>query len=150
MLYNGTEEEKETFFGLLQEEGDELINEMYQDICISDGLTYPYEKEDFKVEILERGGIRLLQICLPPYNPDINSILRVYFLFSKREVSNCARKYFMIKRFSSGEIFNIYVTSKFEQLLGEELTLHAGDMEYEYWKLVCDYAKVLIQESETE
>lgn len=52
----------------------------------------------------------------------------------------------MIKRFRSGNVFNIYVTPEEENLLGEELTDHVGDMEYEYWKLARDYSKIVLQD----
>ena len=39
----------------------------------------------------------------------------------------------MIKRFKDGKIFILYANPECEKLLGEELTEHIGDMEYEYW-----------------
>lgn len=150
MLYEGTEKEKDDFFGFLMQDGKTLIHDMYQIVCEDDGLPYPYEKKDFEVEILERGGVNILQILLPTYNPNINDILRAYILFTKREDSRYSRRYFVIKRFENGNIFNLYVSSKIEKILGEELTGHSGDMEYEYWKLVYDYAKVMIQEIRVE
>lgn len=113
-------------------------------ICEEDGLPYPYEKTDFEVEIFERGGVNILQILIPPCNPNINDILRAYLLFSKHENSRDTRRYFVIKRFKNGNIFILYVNPESEKLLGEELTEHAGDKEYEYWKLICDYAATIL------
>lgn len=141
MLYQGTEEEKDEFFKFLKQDGKSLIHDMFRIICEDDGLAYPYEKTDFEVRVFERGGINILQILLPPYNSQVNDILRAYLLFAK---SGTARRYFMIKRFKRGNSFILYVNPESEKFLGEELTEHLGDMEYEYWKLICDYAKTLV------
>lgn len=109
-------------------------------------MPYPYEKEDFEVNVFERGGINFLQILFPSYNPNINDILRTYLLFSKLADGSYMIRYFVIKRFRSGNVFNIYVTPEEENLLGEELTDHVGDMEYEYWKLARDYSKIVLQD----
>ena len=144
MLYEGTEKEKDEFFGFLKHDGKNFIHDMYQTICEDDGLPYPHEKTDFEVEILERGGVNILQIILPPCNPNINDILRAYVLFAKHGVSIDTRRYFVIKRFKNGSIFILHINLELEKVLGEELTEHTGDMEYEYWKLVCDYAKTIV------
>lgn len=146
MLYKGTEEQKEEFFQSLIHDGKNVIHSLYDIICEEDKLPYPYEKEDFEVNVFERGGINFLQILFPSYNPNINDILRTYLLFSKLADGSYMIRYFVIKRFRSGNVFNIYVTPEEENLLGEELTDHVGDMEYEYWKLARDYVKVVLQD----
>ena len=50
----------------------------------------------------------------------------------------------MIKRFNDGKIFILYANPECEKLLGEELTEHTGDMEYEYWRLVRSYAETIL------
>ena len=80
MLYKGTEKERDEFFGFLKQDGKVFIHDMYQTLCEDDSLPYPYENPDFEVRIFERGGVNILQILLPPYNPNINDILRVYLL----------------------------------------------------------------------
>lgn len=150
MLYKGTEIQKEEFFNTLLSEGKDFIREMYNALCEDDKLPYPYKKEDFEVETLERGGVNLLKISLPPYNPAINDILRAYLLFMRKKNDKICIKYFVIKRFANGNIFNLYVTPKGEIRLGEELTEHIGDMEYEYWKLVSDYSKIIILDMQEE
>ena len=144
MLYKGTEKEKNEFFGFLKQDGKAFIHAMYQTLCEEDNLPYPHEKAEFEVEVIERRGVNILQILLPPYNPNISDILRAYLLFAKCGDSTDTRRYFVIKRFKNGKIFILYANPEWEQLLGEELTEHTGDMEYEYWKLVRTYAKAIL------
>lgn len=150
MLYEGTEEQKEEFFQLLIHDGKNVIRNMYSTMCGDDKLPYPYEKEDFKVNMLERGGIRILQILLPPYNPDISDILRAYLMFTRLQNGSYVKRYFVIKRFKDGSVFNLCITPEMEKLLGEELTEHVGDMEYEYWKLVRDYSRVIFRNDKSK
>ena len=146
MLYKGTEKERDEVFGFLKQDRKTFIHDMYQTLCEDDGLPYPYENSDFKVRILERGGVNILQILLPSYNPNISDILRAYFIFTKRGNSRDTRRYFVIKRFKDGKIFILYANPECEVLLGEELTEHIEDMEYEYWRLVRSYAKTILWE----
>lgn len=145
MLYKGTEKERNEFFEFLKQDGKIFIHDMYQTLCEDDGLPYSYESPDFEVRIFERGGgVNILQILLPSYNPNINDILRVYLLFTNSDDSRDTRRYFMIKRFKDGKIFILYANPECEKLLGEELTEHIGDMEYEYWRLVRGYAETIL------
>ncbi|MCM1065921.1 MAG: hypothetical protein NC420_15925 [Eubacterium sp.] len=52
----------------------------------------------------------------------------------------------MVRRFQNGNVFNVHIAPEAENTLGEELTGHVGDMEYEYWRLVRDFVKLLLQE----
>ncbi len=144
MLYKRTEKERDEFFRFLKQDGKIFIHDMYQTLCEDDGLPYPYGKPDFEVEIFERGGVNILQILLPSYNPNISDILRVYLLFTKSDDSRDTRRYFVIKRFKNGKIFILYANPKCEKLLGEELTEHNEDMEYEYWGLVRSYLQIIV------
>ena len=144
MLYKGTEKEKDKFGELLKQNGKTFIHDVYQTLCEDDGLPYPYENSDFEVGIFERGGVNILQILLPPYNPNINDILRAYLLFTKSDDSKDTRRYFVIKRFKDGKIFILYANPECEKLLGEELTEHIGDMEYEYWRLVRSFGETIL------
>lgn len=146
MLYTGTEEQKDDFFNLLRQEGKSLIYNMYYTLCEGDKILCPYEEKDFEVEIFERGGVNLLEILLPQYNPGINDILRTYVLFAKCVEEKQIRKYFIIKRFMNGNVFNLHVTPKMEKILGDELTGHEGDMEYEYWRLVNYFSWIVVQD----
>lgn len=150
MLYKGTRRENNKFFQLLLQEKKKLVHDMYQTLCEDDGLPYPYEQEDFEVEIFSRGNINVLQILLPPNNPDISNILRVYLLFTKCTDKGLIKKYFVIKKFDNGRIFNLHITSDIEGVLGGELTAHIGDMQYEYWLLVRDYIRTIVQDMRTE
>ncbi len=144
MLYKGTEKERDEFFGFLKQDRKTFIHDMYQTLCEDDSLPYPYENSDFEVRIFERGGVNILQILLPSYNQNISDILRAYFLFAKSDDSRDTRRYFLIKRFKNGKIFILYANPECEKLLGEELTEHTGDMEYEYWRLVRSYVKTIL------
>lgn len=150
MLYEGTEEQKEEFYQLLIHDGKNVIHNMYNVLCTDDKLPYPYEKEDFEVNMLERGGIRILQILLPPHNPEISDILRAYLLFTRLQNGNCIKRYFVIKRFKEGSVFNLCITPEMEKLLGVELTEHVGDMEYEYWKLARDYSRLIFRDNQSK
>lgn len=150
MLYEGTDEQKEEFFQLLIHDGKNVIQNIYDTMCEDDKLPYPYNKEDFEVNTLERGGIRILQILLPPYNQDISDILRAYLLFTRIQNGSYIKRYFVIKRFEDGRVFNLCITPEMEKLLGEELTGHVGDMEYEYWKLARDYSRLIFRDSQSE
>lgn len=147
MLYRGTDSEKDEFFFFLKEDGKTLIYGMYKIICEEDGIPNPYEKKDFDVRAFERGGVNILQILLPPNDPDIDGIMRAYLLFTKRGDRRRTKRYFVIKRLKDGRSFILYINKKLEVLLGEDLTGHMGDMEYEYYKLVSDYANILTLES---
>lgn len=144
MLYKGTQKEKDEFFDFLKGNGKDIIYNMYQTLCEDDGLSCPYKNSDFNIEILQRGGVNILKISLPSYNPDINDILRAYLLFAKRDNGFHMRRYFLIKRFKNGNTYILYVNPECKRLLGEELTEYIGDMEYEYWKLVYNYAKIVL------
>lgn len=146
MLYKGTEKERDEFFGFLKQDGKTFIHDMYQTLCEDDGLPYPYENSDFEVRIFERGGVNILQILLPSYNPNISDIMRVYFIFTKSDDSRDTRRYFLIKRFKNGKLFILYANPECEKLLGEELIGHTGDVEYEYWRLVRSYAETILWE----
>lgn len=144
ILYKGTEKEKNDFFGLLKQSGKNFIHVMYQALCEEDGLPYPYENIDFEVEFFQKGRVNFLQILLPPYNQNISDILRVYLLFTKSDDNGDTRRYFLIKRFRDGKIFILYINPEGKKLLGEELTKHAGDMEYEYWRLMRLYSQIIL------
>lgn len=146
MLYRGTKKEKDEFFSSMKQDGKTLLRDMYGIMCEDDGVPYPDGKIEFGVEVFERGGVNILQILLPSYNPNISDILRAYILFMKRGDGKGTKRYFVIKRFKDGTVFILYVNAEMGVLLGEELTGHIGDMEYEYHKLVSDYVKILILE----
>jgi len=139
LLYKEAQEQNEEFFNLLLNKGKDFLHEIYNTLCEDDNLPYPYEKQDFEVRILKRKGVKLLQILLPSYNSAINDILRVYILFMENKDGRVCKKYFVIKRFANGNIFNLHITPEDKKRLGEELTEHIGDLEFEYGKLISDY-----------
>lgn len=147
MIYGGSEEERNETFNALREDGSNLVHDLYASMCVQDQLEYPYSENDFTVEVLERGGIGIIQINFPEYNQQINDVVRAYILFSGKDGSASNRKYFAIKRFSeNGKVFVFHVDTAYEPFIGEELTEQFGDMEHEYWKLVRDYARLIVKD----
>lgn len=142
MLYTG--EEKDSLFQALRYDGRELVCDLVCELYQEDNQPCPYSTDDFSVEELNRGGIGMLRIDLPQCEKDISSILRAYLLFAESADNVAHKKYFVIKRFPNGKLFNLHINQQIEGRLGEELTDHAGDMEYEYWKLAKDYTKTLL------
>ena len=60
-------------------------------------------------------------------------------------------KYFIIKKFAEGNKTAILnVSSEEKGLLGHDLTDYDGDMDYEYWALINNYATLLSQDFEEE
>lgn len=142
MLYSG--EENDNLVSALRYDGQELVYDLVDELCQEDNQPCPYSADDFRVEELNRGGISMLRIDLPQCREDIGGILRAYLLFAENDDNIAYKKYFVIKRFPNGKIFNLYINSQIEGRLGEELTDNAGDMEYEYWKLARDYTKTIM------
>lgn len=152
VLYGGTEEEQNAMFHALCEDGNNLVHDLYATMCVQDELEYPYMENDFTVDVLERGGVQIIQINFPEYNQRINDVIRAYVLYMVKEGNITDKKYFAIKRFSDTEkVFVFHVDAENEPFIGEELTDRFGDMEYEYWKLVRDYARLMVKDmKETE
>lgn len=149
MVYNGPMDEQKEFFCLLQEEGSKLVYDMYRVMCEDAKLPCLNKKEDFEVNIFERGGINLLQIAFSQYGVD-DTILRAYLLFMEDYDGNIVKKCFVIKRFSDKRVFNTYITPNGELQIGNELTENLGNMENEFWNLVDDYVKLIILDKRTE
>ena len=58
---------------------------------------------------------------------DISDILRAYLLFTRLQNCSYIKRYFVIKRFKEGNVFNLCIMPEMENLLGEELTEHVED-----------------------
>lgn len=145
MLYKGSGEENDDFFQLLLEENSALVQDIYRTMCEDDGVPCPYQEEDFKAEVFSRGNINVLRILPPLGDPELSDILRAYLLYTEHD-GQMIKKYFVIKRFEDGSIFDLHITPDIEKVLGEELTGHAGDMEYEFGMVVKDYMKTVLQD----
>lgn len=147
MLHTGTEEEKQNILQALLTYGGAFVHDMFAQMCEEDGVPYPYSNADYKVNVFERGGIHYIQVLLPKIETAVNNILRAYVLYIKKDgnISKC--KYFLIKEFAeNGKIHIIHANSGKRGLIGEELTGHKEDLDYEYWKLANDYSKLLIKD----
>lgn len=142
MLYTG--EGKDDLFNSLRYDGQNLILYLVDELYQEDNQNCPYSTGDFKVEILNRGGIGMMRIDLPQGSEDVCGILRAYILFVGNDDIIAHKKYFIIKRFPNGKVFIIHINLQIEGLLGEELTDNAGDIEYEYWKLAQNYTTIIL------
>lgn len=147
LVYGGMQQEQLSLLKALEEIGSEFIHSLFDELCKEDGEEYPYTEKDFKVNLLERGGIHYIQIFLPGYNSKINDVLRAYILYTNdRETNEIVEwRYFLIKRFwNGGKIHIWYIAPDDEKYLGDELTDKADEMEYEYWRLARNYMMVLL------
>ena len=153
LLCTGTKEEKESTLYFLIHNGNEFVHDSFKELCDMDGVDYPYADDDFKVNYFKRGGVNYVQIMLPEIKASegVNDILRAYVLYSEVDGNIDRYKYFIIKKFAEGNKTAILnVSSEERGLLGHDLTVHAGDMDYEYWALVNNYATLLSQDFEEE
>lgn len=146
LVYGGTEAEQLQLLNTLEKDGSRLIHTLFEKLCKEEGVKYPYANKDLKVNLLERGGVHYIQICLPGYNPEINDVLRAYILYvSERKTGKIMLwRYFLIRRFWEGGRVNIlYIDPDDEKLLGSDLTYRAEEPEYEYWNLARNYMLVI-------
>ena len=149
LVYGGTQEEQIQLIETLEADGSGLIHDLFDKLCKEDGVEYPYTGNDFKVNVIERGGIHYIQICLPGYNSEINDVLRAYILYTHERKSGkqVHWKYFLVKRFWNGGIINIlYVDHQGERWLEDKVLQDTKDMEYEYQNLAKEYLRMLILE----
>ena len=146
LVYGGTQEEQIQLIETLEADGSGLIHYLFDKLCKEDGVEYPYTGNDFKVNVIERGGIHYIQICLPGYNPEINDVRRAYIVYlnDRRTNEMVVWRYFLIKRFwEGGKTAILYIAPDDEKLLGADLTDKENDLEYEYWKLAKNYMSVI-------
>lgn len=144
LVYTGTKKEQDRVLNALRYDGPNFIHTLFAEMCQEDQIACPYHITDFKVKCVERGGISMVQVELPRHNPDISDILRIYLLFQECDNDVIGKKYFLIKRFYDGQTFIVHINENNEGILGEELTQHAADMEYEYWRLANEYARAIL------
>ena len=148
LVYGGTQEEQIQLIETLEADGSGLIHYLFDKLCKEDGVEYPYTGNDFKVNMIERGGIHYIQICLPGYNSEINDVLRAYILYTHdRETDAIVEwRYFLVKRFwNGGKVSILHIAADDEKLLGDDLTDKENDMENEYRKLAKNYAVLLME-----
>lgn len=141
MLLHGSDEVRDDFFRRLRDDSQGLTFAMFESLCMEDKVDCPYKAEDFQTEVLSRGNIGMVKIQPPEPNPDISISLRAYVVYSEKADKLPGRLYFIIKRFKEGQVFLMYVNEE-EALKVEELTDHAGDMEFEYWRIAVSYARI--------
>ena len=61
--------------------------------------SYPYEKNNFMLDVIHKDDVFMIQILLPAYNPNTDDILRTYLIFDKHNNDISLKKYFVIKIF---------------------------------------------------
>lgn len=142
MLYTGEEGKRNAVFRYLKNQRQDFVYTLVLDLCRDDKKRCPYRKEDFKSKNISRGTVEMVQVELPPYNPDISDILRVYVLYPKTSDDISDKLYFIIKRFKTNEAIVLYVPAIGVPVEIADLTGHLGDMEYEYKALEAAYARI--------
>lgn len=147
LVYSGTKEEQDSIIKMLNSDGDSFIHDLFAGICEQDNVGYPYGNNDFKVKKIEAGGIYFIQIQLPGLNTNMNDIKRAYIAYMQdKETGEIKeRGYFTIKYFmESGTTFVLYIDSKSEGYIGNELTEKADDIDYEIWSITRDFVSIMV------
>lgn len=115
---------------------------MFLDMCKQDNKECPFKQGDFKTKNISRGTVEMVQVELPPYNPRISDILRVYVLYPKTSSHISDKLYFIIKRFETAEAVVLYAPAAGDPMEMSDLTGRLGDMEFEYKALEAGYARI--------
>lgn len=145
MIYEGDEEEKESFMSTLWNDGKELIYALFHKLCQENNMLYSIK--DFEIKAFKKGGVSVVQIMMPQQcDTNVSTLLRAYFLFSEHKREMDYIKCFTIRQFESGQVFIAYITPEIKCLLGEEITKHCGDMEYEIWRVMNTYMMLVAQD----
>lgn len=147
IVYYGSERERYRFFQQLRDNGRNFIYYLFNMVYADEIPSYPYEKDNFILDVIQRDNVLIIQLFLPAYNPNADDILRTYLVFDKNNNDILSKKYFVTKRFSNGQNFIIYITPQLKELTLEELTIYEGNMEYEYQILINNYYKILEEET---
>jgi len=144
LIYEG---EKTDDFSLnaLENDGGNFAYSLYRELCAEEKEPCPYSPRDFTSETLKTGGIDMVQVSLPPYNPDAADIIRAYVLFVREAGAAALVRYFVTKHFHDGRTFVLYISPEHEKLLGDEITGHEDDLAYEHWKLAKAYVCVTVK-----
>ena len=149
MIYTGSMNERVSFIEELERDEENLIRHLLKKMCEEDGVLYAFEEDAFEIQKFEQGGIHFIEVEIPQSNAQINSVLRAYILYANERVieSRMHWRYFLVKRFYTDERIHIlYVSPDKEILLGDELTLHAGDKKYEHRCLAKTFLSVMVEE----
>lgn len=150
MLYHGSEKERYHFFQQLRDNGKNFIYYLFNMVYADELPSYPYEKENFILDIVNRGKVSIIQLILPVYNPNADDILKMYLVFDKNNNDLAGIRYFVTKRFSNGQNFIIYISPQLKELPLEELNSSGSNMEYEYQALLKNYYIILEKERKSD
>lgn len=149
MLYTGSDKEREMFLEGLEDKAGNMAYCLFKRLCDEDKVLCPYDKEDFSMDWFEEGGVHFTEITVPEASPEINYVLRAYVVKTyERQNSNKKHfRYFVVKRFhDNGMIHVLYFSPENEWLLGEELTNHVEDKEYEHRSVARSFIIILMNE----
>lgn len=150
MVYHGNKKERHRFFQQLRDNGRNFIYYLFNMVYADELPSYPYEKENFILNIINRDNVSMIQLLLPAYNPNADDIFKIYLVFDKNNNDIADIRYFVAKRFSSGQSFIIYISPQLKELPLEELNSSGGNMEYEYQALVKNYYIILENERKSD
>lgn len=153
LLYNREEEAHDIFLEALENSEENIVYDLFCKLCEKDGVECLYKEEAFTINRFEEGGIRFIEISVPESSPQINYALRVYVL-SAREKENPEVnhiRYFLVKKFREKEmVYVMYIAPDNEVMLGDDLTNHIEDREYEHRAVGRNFILVLLNEIHLE
>ena len=147
MFYTMKEEERDLFIEELENTSGNEIYDLFKRLCKEDKVNCSYEEKDFAINRFERGGVRFIEMCVPESTAQINQVLRVYILIAceRKNEEKKHMRYFLVKKFfENGMVHIMYITPDNELMLGDELTNHMDDKEYEYCSVARNFIMVLL------
>lgn len=146
MIYQESKDGNNDFIKTLQHDGQGLIHALSVQLCQEENLSSLFQKNDFSVQGLKKGGINIIQIDCPVIDSSTSNIESAFLLFTEDADNITSPKYFIIKRLQDERIFIIHITPEGKALTAEDLTDHAGDKEYQYWRLANVYFRIVVNE----
>lgn len=149
MLYTMAEEEREILIEELENTSENEIFDLFSRLCKADKVNCPYEEKDFSINRFEKGGVRFIEMRVPESSAQINQVLRAYILIAHERKNEEIKhmRYFMVKKFfQNGMVHVMYITPDNEVMLGDELTNHMDDKQYEYRTVARNFIMVLLNE----
>ena len=135
------EDEDGCLFKALRCDGSKLVYDLIAKLCEMEGQTCPFGAGDFRMKEMTGDGMNTFRIDLPQCGDSTGGLLRAYLAYG-RDNSAC-RRYFLVKRFPNGKIFNLHIDPQIQTRRGVELADCIGDLESEYQQLIKDFKKAV-------
>lgn len=147
LLYTGLKEEQLAIIEELEDSAENIVQQMYCKLCEEEGIPYPFDEDAFQIHRYEQGGIRYIEIEIPKSDPQISYALRAYILYTHERETGAKThwRYFLIKKFGDkGHSHILHINPDEEIQLGDEVTDHINDKEYERRCMARSYLAVLV------